>query len=80
MAAFEILCCKRPKTPATDAFVAEVRAQGVDAAIEHLHKKFDGTGHIGVPVMALEWLAKELRQDANTAELVAAGIITKVGE
>ena len=67
-----------PETPSTDAFLAEVRAQGVDAAIEHLTKKFEGTGQIGVPVMALEWLAKEIRQDANTAELVAAGIITRV--
>lgn len=33
MAAFEILCCKRPETPATDAFLAEVRACGVDYAI-----------------------------------------------
>lgn len=48
--------------PATDAFLAEVRAQGVDAAIEHLHKKFEGTGQIGVPVMTLEWLAQELRK------------------
>lgn len=48
--------------PATDAFLAEVRASGVDAAIEHLHKKFGGTGHIGVPVMALEWLAQEIRK------------------
>lgn len=46
--------------PATDAILAEVRAQGVDVAIEHLINKFQGTGHIGVPVMALEWLAKEL--------------------
>lgn len=50
------------ETPATDAFLAEVRAQGVDAAIEHLHKKFEGTGQIGVPVMTLEWLAQELRK------------------
>lgn len=50
------------KTPATDAFLAEVRAQGVDAAIDHLSKKFESTGHIGVPVMALEWLAKEIRK------------------
>jgi hypothetical protein len=50
------------KTTATDAFLAEVRAQGVDASIEHLSKKFEGTGHIGVPVMALEWLAQELRK------------------
>ncbi|EDA7405067.1 hypothetical protein A3U89_02225 [Salmonella enterica subsp. enterica serovar Sandiego] len=48
--------------PATDAFLAEVRASGVDAAIEHLHKKFGGTGHIGVSVMALEWLAQEIRK------------------
>lgn len=52
------------QTPATDAFLAEVRAQGVDAAIEHLNKKFAGTGHIGVPVMSLEWLAQELRKGA----------------
>ncbi|EAX1814393.1 TPA_asm: hypothetical protein G0D22_04675 [Salmonella enterica subsp. enterica serovar Reading] len=50
------------ETPATDAFLAEVRASGVDEAIEHLHKKFGGTGHIGVPVMALEWLAQEIRK------------------
>ncbi|HFD8920102.1 TPA: hypothetical protein ACF61A_002563 [Salmonella enterica] len=43
-------------------FLAEVRASGVDAAIEHLHKKFGGTGHIGVSVMALEWLAQEIRK------------------
>ena len=49
-------------TPATEAFLAEVRASGVDASIEHLIKKFEGTGHIGVPVMALEWLAQKLRK------------------
>ena len=52
------------KTPETDAFLAEVRAQGVDSAIEHLTKKFEGTGQIGVPVMALEWKAQEIRQEA----------------
>ncbi|WP_152692346.1 hypothetical protein [Citrobacter freundii] len=56
--------CK-PETQATDVFLAEVRAQGVDAAIEHLNKKFAGTGHIGVPVMSLEWLAQELRKGAE---------------
>ncbi|EOI1397844.1 hypothetical protein ACMGOC_003319 [Citrobacter freundii] len=55
---------QRRETPATDDFLAEVRAQGVDAAIEHLNKKFAGTGHIGVPVMSLEWLAQELRKGA----------------
>lgn len=49
-------------TPVTDAFLAEVRASGVDASIEHLIKKLEGTGHIGVPVMALEWLAQKLRK------------------
>lgn len=52
------------ETPAIDAFLAEVRAQGVDTAIEHLSKKFEVTGHIGVPVMALEWLAQEIRKGA----------------
>ena len=53
-------------TPATDAFLAEVRAQGVDVAIEHLINKFEGTGSIGMPVMALEWLAQELRKGARS--------------
>lgn len=49
------------ETPATDAWQREQMARGVDAAIAHLHKKFEGTGHIGVPVMALEYLAQQLR-------------------
>ncbi|EAR6112448.1 hypothetical protein BZT40_12485 [Salmonella enterica subsp. enterica serovar Bareilly] len=57
-----IAIINRIETPATDAFLAEVRASGVDAAIEHLHKKFGGTGHIGVQIMALEWLAQEIRK------------------
>lgn len=61
MAAYNILR-KSVGTPDTDAFLAEVRASGVDAAIEHLHKKFGGTGHIGVSVMALEWLAQEIHK------------------
>ena len=56
----------RKECPATDAFLAEVRAQGVDVAIEHLINKFEGTGRIGVPVMALEWLAQELRKGARS--------------
>lgn len=54
------------KTTATDTFLAEVRAQGVDVAIEHLINKFEGTGRIGVPVIALEWLAKELRKGVQS--------------
>ncbi|ELS2495832.1 hypothetical protein QPQ51_001293 [Escherichia coli] len=52
------------KTPSTDAFLAEVRAQSVDAAIEHLINKFQSTGHIGIPVMALEHFADQLRKEA----------------
>lgn len=51
----------KPKNPATAACLNSVRAEGVDKAIAHLHKKFEGTGHIGVPVMALESLAAKLR-------------------
>ncbi|EDV5787555.1 hypothetical protein ACYTOM_003131 [Salmonella enterica] len=60
-----IAIINRIETPATDAFLAEVRASGVDAAIEHLHKKFGGTGHIGVQIMALEWLAQEIRKGGS---------------
>lgn len=55
----------RKECQATDAFLAEVRAQGVDAAIDHISKKFEGTVHIGVPVMALEYLAQEIRKGAS---------------
>lgn len=51
--------------PATDAAIANIQAQGVDAAIEKLLQKFEGTGHIGVPVMALEHFAAQLRQGAE---------------
>lgn len=50
-------------TPATDAVLKRIQAQGVDMAINHLTNKFEGTGQVGVPVMALEWLAAELRKD-----------------
>lgn len=52
-------------TPATEVVLTEVRAQGVDVAIEYLINKFEGTGRIGVPVMTLEWLAQELRKGAQ---------------
>lgn len=68
-------------TPATEAFLSEVRAQGVDSAagtimvhMNHQHAAVAEALHI------LRTHAAQLRQDANTAELVAAGIITKVGE
>ncbi|WP_249039606.1 hypothetical protein [Enterobacter hormaechei] len=61
------------KTPATDAFLAEVRAQGVEMFMESDECSQEAYG------LALHFAA-QLRQDANAAELVAAGIITKVGE
>ncbi|MGP1148162.1 hypothetical protein ACJ8LH_01445 [Serratia sp. CY49633] len=50
------------ETPATDAALAAIQAQGVEKAIERLMNMFASTGHIGIPVMALEGLAKELRE------------------
>ncbi|CZY14944.1 hypothetical protein [Enterobacter hormaechei] len=46
MAAFEILCCKRPVIPATDAFLAEVRASAFnDLCAEFVkHKALAGLG------------------------------------
>lgn len=75
--ALEFMC--DVQTPATDAYQAEVRAQvWIEAkalaksaiasdSIDHIDFLFDGK-------------AAQLRQDANTAELVAAGIITPVKE
>lgn len=79
---------KRIKTPATDAFLAEVRAQGADAVADQHRRKYEelkpinvffANEHMGAQEVA-EFVAAQLRQDANTANLVAAGIITKVGE
>lgn len=53
-----------PETPATDAFLAEVRAQGVDVAIGHLNKLFGSKDDTGEQIRALEWLAQVLRQEA----------------
>lgn len=76
-------------TPATDAFLAEVRAQGGAKALEDFAEfniksidPFDDeyTAVLKETARAARGFAVQLRQDANTAELVAAGIITKVGE
>lgn len=56
------------ETPVTDAFTRELMAKGVDMAISHIYKKFECTGRIGVPVMALEWLAKNIRTGGNDAQ------------
>lgn len=77
------------KTPATDAFLAELRAQGGAKALEDFAEfniksidPFDDeyTAVLKETARAARGFAVQLRQDANTAELVAAGIITKVGE
>lgn len=49
-------------TPIHDFFLAEVRAQGVDYAIDHLNKIFDAKEDIGEPIRALEWLAQAIRK------------------
>ena len=51
-----------PETTASDALLAEVRAQGVDAAIEHMSKLFGVTDSTVEPLRALEWLAQALRK------------------
>ncbi|MEE6015931.1 ead/Ea22-like family protein [Escherichia coli] len=65
---------RMPQTPTTDAFLAEVRAQGVEMAACAL----DDVNQFNYANM-LDDLAQKLRQDANTAELVSADISTKVG-
>ncbi|HCS6193393.1 hypothetical protein M0N97_03330 [Escherichia coli] len=71
-AALEFMC--DVQTPTTDAFLAEVRAQGVEMAACAL----DDVNQFNYANM-LDDLAQKLRQDANTAELVSADISTKVG-
>ncbi|NSL35196.1 hypothetical protein HTG87_15740, partial [Citrobacter werkmanii] len=63
------------ETPATDAFLAEVRAQGVEMAACAL----DDVNQFNYANM-LDDLAQKLRKDSNTADPLAAGIITEVGE
>jgi hypothetical protein len=55
------------ETPATVAAIAALRAEGVEMAISHLIEKFKGTG-IGVPVMALEHLARQLRESKGEVQ------------
>lgn len=41
MEAFEILHCKRPRTPVTDAYAASLRAEGVEMFANHQQMKYD---------------------------------------
>ncbi|HAM4439001.1 TPA: ead/Ea22-like family protein [Escherichia coli] len=63
------------KTPATDAFLAEVLAHGVEMAACAL----DDVTQFNYANM-LDDLAQKLRKDSNTADPLAAGIITEVGD
>ncbi|KDW03527.1 hypothetical protein [Escherichia coli] len=72
------------ETPTTDAFLAEVRASAVEEACLKISNAIVNCyqdEQIGLDAAATICgdFAAQLRQDANTAELVAAGIITKVG-
>lgn len=75
--------------PATDAFLDEVRVSGVEmlaaeyeSKIEPYknHDEFMNAHYLKMQAIEARNFAAQLRQDANTAELLAAGIITKVGE
>lgn len=65
MAAFEILCCKRPVIPATDAFLAEVRAQA--------HKE---GAHFVANRMLAAWEAGFIDDTAKNAADIARMILT----
>lgn len=72
-------------TPTTDTFLAEVRASAVDEACLKISNAIINCyqdEQIGLDAAATICgdFAAQLRQDASTAELEAAGIITKVGE
>ncbi|HFX7413268.1 hypothetical protein [Escherichia coli] len=51
------------KTPATDAFLAEVRAQGVEMAMEHMQSS--GSLTFGDCYISLNEFAAELRKGGN---------------
>jgi len=51
------------KTPDTDAFLAEVRAQGVDMAMEHMQSS--GSLTFGDCYISLNEFAAELRKGGN---------------
>ncbi|EPF4818708.1 hypothetical protein ACSSFU_003628 [Escherichia coli] len=53
----------RVETPATDAFLAEVRAQGVEMAMEHMHSS--GSLTFGDCYISLNEFAAELRKGGN---------------
>ncbi|HAI51388.1 hypothetical protein [Atlantibacter hermannii] len=80
------VCSALNETLVTDAFLAEVRAQGVEMVISYHRERADALHHVdrsnairhSMAALDASDVAAQLRQDANTAELVAAGIITRI--
>lgn len=68
MTAFEILCCKRPVIPATDAFLAEVRASTIDSLVEiktnQLADMLPDTHAFGATAMTIRTQINELQMFA----------------
>lgn len=67
MASFEILCCKRPPTPATDAAIANIQAQGVEMYAVTLDRGADDAERDG-----FEDGMKFLRAEAESVREFAA--------
>ena len=67
MASFEILCCKRPPTPATDAAIAKIQAQGVEMYAVTLDRGADDAERDG-----FEDGMKFLRAEAESVREFAA--------
>lgn len=63
-----------PETPATDAFLAEVRAQGVEMAMEHM--KSSGSLTFGDCYISLNEFAAKLRRVASSTMLQGAEPVT----
>lgn len=71
-AALEFMC--DVQTPATDAFLAEVRAQGVEMVIAYHRERADALHHVdrnnairhSMAALDASDVAAQLRQDANT--------------
>lgn len=61
--AIELMRRRIPETPATDAFLAEVRAQGVEMAMEHMQSS--GSLTFGYCYISLNEFAAELRKGGN---------------
>ncbi|MEG1210226.1 MAG: hypothetical protein RSE29_03800 [Leclercia sp.] len=71
MAAFEILCCKRPETPETDTFLAEVRASAIDRLVEIKTKQL---ADMHPDTHAFGATAMSIRSQINELQVFAAEI------